>query len=46
MLSNSDIMDAMDTPRFVAIFFSISINSGSSVILVWCPDKDTEIFFI
>lgn len=34
VLSMSQTRDATDTPRAVAICFNVSMNSGSSVILV------------
>lgn len=40
------IMDATDLFVFFAMLRNASINSGSSDMLVWCPDKDTDIFFI
>lgn len=46
LLSISQIMDAIDVPRMMAIRFSASINSGSRVILVWWPDNETDNFFI
>ena len=46
LLSISQIMDAIDVPRMMAICFSVSINSGSRVILVWWPDNETDNFFI
>ena len=46
LLSISLIIAATDMPRAVAMRFNTSMNSGSRVILVWCPDKDTDIFFI
>jgi len=45
-LSISDIIDATERPRRAAISRRVSINSASSEMLVWCPDKDTDIFFI
>lgn len=44
--SISPIMVAMAHPRFAAIVFNASINSGSSDMLVRWPDKETDIFFI
>lgn len=41
-----DIIDAIDVLRICAMCFNSAINSGSSEILVWCPDKDTDSFFI
>jgi hypothetical protein len=33
---------AIDKLSAAAIFFNVLINSDSSEILVWCPDKDTD----
>lgn len=44
VLSISAISAATDIRRWVAISRSADINSGSNDILVWCPDKDTDIF--
>lgn len=40
------IIDATDLFCICAKSCNASINSGSSDILVWWPDKDTDIFFI
>ena len=40
------IIAATEVLRWVAIFCNTSKNSFSSEILVWWPDKDTDIFFI
>ena len=45
-LSISHIIDAIDVLLSLAIRCNSAINSGSSDMLVWCPDKDTDIFFI
>lgn len=44
--SNSEIIDAIDTFFIFAMCFNSAINSGSSEMLVWCPDKDIDNFFI
>lgn len=46
MESSSLIIDATDLPWRFASVCSASMNSGSSVMLVWWPDKDTDNFFI
>jgi hypothetical protein len=40
------IIAAIDVLLSVANFCRMSKNSGSIDILVWCPDKDTDIFRI
>lgn len=42
----SVMIDATDCFLSWAMRCSSATNSGSSVILVWWPDKDTDIFFI
>lgn len=44
--SISDIIDAIDVFLFCAIRCNSAKNSCSSEMLVWCPDKDTDIFFM
>lgn len=44
--SISLIIVATGLPARCANACNASINSGSSVMLVWWPDKDTEIFFM
>ena len=44
--SISAMIDATDVFFIFAIRCNSVINSGSSEMLVWCPDKDTDIFFI
>jgi len=45
-LSMSSIIDATDTLSCLAIWLSAAMKSSSNEILVWCPDKDTDNFFI
>ena len=40
------IIDATEVFFSLAIFCNTSKNSGSKEMLVWCPDKDTDIFRI
>ena len=44
--SISFIIVAMGLPARAANACRASMNSGSSVMLVWWPDKDTDSFFI
>lgn len=44
--SISFIMVAIGLPMRFAKVCNASMNSGSRVMLVWWPDKDTDIFFI
>lgn len=44
--SISLIIAATDLPCCFASAYRTSMNSGSSVMLVWCPHKEMDIFFM